>query len=245
MSESAYRSNSSITPLLIVVLILIGGVAGWWLWPRPEPPPPPPTPTVVDAGVIEDEPEEEEPPMEAVKDIEVDPALEEWLAVPGIVRRVAAATWRVSNGDSPSPVLGFLALSGRFEVRDEDDSTFVDPAGYRRYDAIVDRIVAVDPERAAEAYQRLRPRFDRAFREIAAPGERFHTVAKQAVQMVLGVKVPKGKIELVGKGATFFYADDNLENMAAAEKHILRLGPKNASRVQAWLRKVAQSADLL
>ena len=243
MSE-ANNDSSSTTIVVVVILLLLGGFAGWWLWPRSAPPEPPPL-VEVDAGTVADEPDEpEEPPTEVVKDIEDREALDGWLGVPGIVQRLAAATWRVSNGDSPAPVLGFLALSGRFDVRDEDDATYIDPASYARYEPIVERIVAVDPEQAAKAYEQLRPQFEKAFRQIAEPGQRFHGVAKKAVARVLAVEVPEGPIKIIGKGATFFYADEALESMAPADKHVLRLGSKNAERLQDWLRKVAAAADL-
>ena len=249
MSEPGYDPNRSGSGTMIVVLVLVllgGAAAGWYFWPRGEDPQVELTPPVPEPVPDPTEPVDPPKPVEAVvQELEVDKNLNEWLAVPGIVRRLAAATWRVSNGDSPSPVLGFLVLGSRFQVREDGETTYIDPSSYRRYDKIVDRIVSVDPNEAAQAYKRLRPNFEAAFREIAQPGERFHDVAKKAVKRVLGVKVPAGQIEVIGKGATFFYADESLESLAAADKHVLRLGPKNARRVQDWLRKAAGAAGLL
>ncbi|MEM7674841.1 MAG: DUF3014 domain-containing protein [Myxococcota bacterium] len=249
MTQPNYNSTQprSNLPYIFGILLLLGGAfVGYTLYTSnqgepdvfEEPPPP------VDAGLPEAPEEPSQPATEVIEELEVDDALDEWLAVPGIVQRLAAATWRVSNGDSPSSVLRFLSLSGRFDVVDEGDDTYVDPKSYRRYDALVDRIVSVDPQQAANAYTRLRPNFEAAFRQIAEPGQRFHGVAQKAVARVLAVKVPKGRIKLIGKGATFFYADESLESLSPADKHVLRLGPKNAARLQTWLRKMAAAAKL-
>ncbi|MEO1337891.1 MAG: DUF3014 domain-containing protein, partial [Myxococcota bacterium] len=229
------------------ILLLLGGAfVGYTLYTsnQGEPPVEEALPPPVDAGQPEEPEAPTQPAAEVIEELEVDDALDEWLAVQGIVQRLAAATWRVSNGDSPAPVLRFLSLDGRFKVRDEGDDTFVDPKSYRRYDALVVRIVSVDPQQAANAYKRLRPNFEAAFRQIAEPGQRFNDVAKKAVARVLAVEVPKGPIKLIGKGATFFYADEALESMSPADKHVLRLGPKNAERLQTWLRKMAAAARL-
>ena len=249
MNHPSYDSTRprSNLPVILTVLVLLGAAfAGWYyLWPHGEGPvvvtPPPPESETEPPAPLEPA----EPVDKVVKELKVDNALDEWLSMSGIVQRIAAATWRVSNGDSPAPVLGFLNLIGRFDVKDVGDKVFVDPASYRRYDPLIDRVVAVNPVQAAKAYKRLRPNFEAAFAEIAEPGETFDDVAKSAIKRVLAVQVPTGDVEVIGKGATFFYADETLESMSAADKHVLRLGPKNAKRVQDWVRKLASSAGLL
>lgn len=248
MTEPSYpstRSGSTASTLLLLAVLIAGGATGWWLWTQRENPvetvAAPADPVVADIP----EPEPPEPVEKVVKTLQVDTALNEWLSVPGIVKRLAAATWRVSNGRSPTPVLGFIVVEGRFKVKEDGDKMIIDPATYERYDPIIDRIVAVDPTQAARTYRRLRPNFEAAFREISKPGEKFHNVAKKAVARVLSVEVPPGEIEVVGKGATFFYADESLESLDQADKHVIRLGPNNAKRVQDWLRAVAREADLL
>ena len=242
-AKNSSQTGSSFPVILLVIAILVGGAAAWFYFSKSEeatvtPPP------VEEVKAPEAEPEEPPPARAVVEDMKTDGKLDDWLAIPSIVQRIAAATWRVSNGESPAPVLGFLGLSGRFEVRDEGDKTYIDPAAYARYDGIIDRIVAVDPVQAGEAYKRLMPNFDAAFRQIAEPGQTFSSVAQQAVQNVLAVEVPQGDIQVIGKGATFFYADEGLESLSSASKHVLRLGPKNAGKLQAWLRKAANAGGV-
>ena len=250
MTERRYvssRSGSSTPTVLVLLLLLAAAGVGYFMFFSGKDVTETTAVAPPEVPAVEEEPPEPAPPppTQVIQEIETDDALDEWLSVPGIVQRLAAATWRVSNGESPAPVLGFLNLEGRFAVREDGETMYIDPAGYDRYNPIIDRITAVDPSLAAKAYRRLRPNFEEAFKEIAEPGERFHNVAKKAVDRVLNVEVPTGDIEVVGKGATFFYADDTLEAMSDADKHVMRLGPKNAKRVKDWLRKFAKEASLL
>ncbi len=241
---SSNSPSRSITPIVLVAsMIVAGGIAAWFFWPSEQTPTvvePPPEVPVVDTQ--SDKPIQ--PTEEVIEELRGSGPLDRWLAIPNFIKRIAAATWRVSLGQSPTPVLGFLTLSGHFEVEDEGEQTFISPQQYRRYDAIIDRIVAVEPDKAGAAYKRLQSNFEAAFAELNEPVS-FHEVAKKAVKRVLEVEVPEGRIEVVGKGATFFYVDESLEALDAADKHVIRLGPKNAERVQTWLRQVAEAGDLL
>lgn len=169
--------------------------------------------------------------------------LAEWLGAPGIVQRFTAAVWRIADGKSPAPVLGFITIEGRFEVDEPKgtDDIFMSKRGYRRYDAIAEAVAKIDAKEAARAYRIVRPHFDAAYAQVSE-GERFDAVLERAIGRVTAVEIPEGRIRLVEKGAIFHYADPELEALPDAEKHLLRMGPTNAAKIQKALRRFAEAA---
>jgi hypothetical protein len=53
------------------------------------------------------------------------------------------------------------------------------------------------------------------------------------------VPVVTGEIEVVRPNVFFLYADPALEQRGALQKLLLRTGPTNVQRVQAWVRRFA------
>lgn len=197
------------------------------------------------------------------------PLVASWVAVPDIIQRLTAAVRLIAAGDSPRPVLAFIELPGEFAVREQIETggkrksraprkagrgrrrrveyterIFIAPASYARYDALVDAFAGLDMTVAGRAYGQLRPYVDAAFAEVAHQGEHFDPVLIAALDRLLSVEVPEGEIELVPKGAIYAFKDPALESRSAAEKHVLRLGPRNARSFQRALRRFADAAGL-
>lgn len=171
-----------------------------------------------------------------------------WASVDGIFQRLAAAARFVADGKSPRPMLSFIELPGRYEVQEEgsgeNEKFYVDPSTYGRYDGLATAVASVDPARCGAAYRQLRPYFNALYKQIAAPGERFDAVLSAALQRLLSVRVPQGRLELIPKGAIYTYADPELEALTPAAKHMMRMGPRNAAKVQDALYGCAESAGL-
>ncbi len=182
--------------------------------------------------------------------------LRKWSMSQGILQRTAAAVRLVARGDTPKPVLGFISLDRRFIVEEqllskseqkrtgEYERVFISPKSYARYDPITDALTSMKPEAMAFAYRKLRPDYNRAFSQVAARGERFEDVLTEAIRRLVNVEVPSGKIELKSKGAVYAFLDPKLEAMSPAEKQLIRMGPKNAQKIQRALRRFARSAGL-
>lgn len=172
------------------------------------------------------------------------PELAGWLSSPNIIQRLAAATKLIADGQSPAPVISFVEIDGEFAVLEKGSQLFIDPKSYQRYDSPVAVFTAMDPMYAARAYADLRPYFETAYKEVAAPGERFETVLKSAIDRLVRVQIPDEPIEVVPRGAIYLFKDPALEALSPAEKHILRLGPKNGRAFQESLKKFAAAAGL-
>jgi hypothetical protein len=172
------------------------------------------------------------------------PALAEWLATEELVRLFVVSVTNLAQGSSPASRLDFMAPEGDFAVQVEGGVMRVDPASYHRYDGLVEAFVSLDDQGVATLYQRLLPLFEEAYRELGLGDGSFSRTLARAVGIFLTVPVPREPPVLVEDGAVYAFADPVLEELTPAEKHLVRMGPENAARVQAKLRTLARAMAL-
>jgi hypothetical protein len=193
---------------------------------------------------------------------ELNPTLAEWLKEADLIRRLAAAVNLVAAGESPSPVLAFLGPKAPFKVEEVwkkapppkksakkkgkrskkvlppsmPEEIYIDPASYARYDGVATVVGSLDAAALGAALPEVLPYFDAAYAVIGRPGTSFSGALKQAVQRLTAVQLPVGKVALKAQGPLYHFADPALEQLSPAEKHLLRMGPKNAAVIQAALK---------
>jgi hypothetical protein len=241
----------------VVALLLLA--AGGWYWSRrertPQPAPPAvgaPAPAIAESAPAAPgatEPDFVLPPLgasdavvrELVARLSAHPRLLAWLAHDELIRRFVATVANLAEGTSPNAHLRFAIPGEPFLVREVEGRLQVDPASYRRYDLLADIVVSLDTPGAAELYRRLRPLCERAYGELGYPETGFHEALERALARLLAVRVPEGPVEIVPSATVYAYADPGLQESSAAAKHLLRLGPGNATRIQAKLRELAAS----
>ena len=117
----------------------------------------------------------------------------------------------------------------------------IDPASYHRYDGVTEAFVSLDAQGVASLYRRIQPLCDRAYEELGLPGGTFEDALARAFGRLLAVRVPSGPIEVVPDEAVYKFADPDLEASSPAAKHLIRMGPANAGRVQEKLRELARA----
>jgi hypothetical protein len=241
-------SGNWTVPGALVAVAVVAGL-GWWWHAHPEPialaavaPPAraPPTPTVAPAAV----PAGTTVPIAGGNDLLKQLAgglsgsaeLRRWLKEPDLLRRLVAATSLVAEGESPRPVVGFLAPRSAFAA-DESGGHLVGSAqNSRRSDAFVRALTRLDPAQVARVYEPLRPYAEAAYAEVGRPGRSFDAVMHAGIRQLLATPIPPTEPELQLKGAVYQYADPALEGLNGAQKQLLRLGLAHARAVQAWLQ---------
>lgn len=228
--------------------------------PGPEPTPPPtvPPPAVTEPlaappGTAPDTPEERGLPPLAESDTLVrelasgltsHPGLSVWLSTDGLIQRFVAAVDNIAGGESPRPHLLFLAPAAKFRVVRRKGRLYVDPKSYERYDLVADVLASLDPPRTVEVYRRLQPLCEDAYRGLGKPQGRFDDVLVKAIRTLLATPVVEGDVELTPKVITYAFADPALEGLSPAQKHLLRMGPKNERAIQAELRALATALGM-
>jgi hypothetical protein len=160
------------------------------------------------------------------------------LATDNLIRRFAASVDNISRGDTPAVHLQTLRPDGAYQFADEEDVVLANPAGYARYNGIADAMASVDVAEAARLYTALKPRLDDAYRELGH-AEPFDRAMERAILALLNVPAVRADVRLEPKGALFLYADPALEGLTAAQKQLLRMGPRNVRLIQGALRQLA------
>ena len=240
----------------MAMVVLVAGLA-YLAFRKPAPPTPSPTPpaTLPSPSPSPSPPAVALPALdrsdslvrELARGLSAHPQLARWLGAEGLIRRLVAATENVADGESPRAHVGFLAAKEPFAVRSIRGRTFIDLRAYSRYDVLADGFAALDAGGCARVYRTLEPLFEAAYRELGHPQGGFAQVAGRAIARLLDTpslddETPVRRIVRVVP--LYQFTDPRLEALAPAQKQLLRMGPRNARKVQAKLRELAAALGL-
>jgi hypothetical protein len=87
---------------------------------------------------------------------------------------------------------------------------------------------------------RVQPLLNEALQELGLrdPGD---ALLDAAIEQVLAVPVLEGDVPLLQPNVLYEFADPVLEALSPLQKQILRTGPDNVRRIQAYLRLVREA----
>jgi len=258
------QNKSILIAAAVLVILLLGAGVLYWHYTRPPAAPPtveqpkttepsqPPPAAEVKVGEEKEAPPQPEVRLPALdqsddfvrqmlKNLSPHGKLGEWLRIKNIIRVFVAAIDNIANGKSPRPQLGFLSPGQAFQVNEKGDRIYLDPQGYERFDIITDAMVSFSTSRTVQVYQKLKPLFQEAYRELGYPQKDFHTTFIQAMKRILDTPIVEREILLKeeGTGLNYIFIDDGLENMSEVQRHLLRMGPKNTQKIQQKVREIA------
>jgi hypothetical protein len=163
-----------------------------------------------------------------------------WLGSSELIRKFVVFVDNVANGNIPRQQVAFLTPERPFTARQLSDEEFsMDESSYDRFNLVTDIFVSVDSRRAVEFYDLLKPLFQRAYDELGYPNRSFDDVVFKALGRMLETPVVSGEIRLVRPVVSYEFADPRLESLSAAQKQLIRMGPRNTRAVQAKLSEVA------
>ena len=254
-------SRKPLIAALVVLGVLVAAGLGWYALRGGSAPAPvvTPTPPVAQAPAAPAQPEATQPPTERlpalgqsdarvrelVGALSSAPELQKWLAAEDLVRRFTTAAGNIAEGESPRAALSFMAPPGAFQVVEREGRTVIAPESFARYDAVARVVSSLDAQASARVYRTLKPLIDEAYKEISRPGQRFDQTLARSIQKLLDTPIPEGDLEVVDTpGVNYTYAAPELEQLSAAQKHLLRLGPTNARAVQTKLRELQSALAL-
>lgn len=166
-----------------------------------------------------------------------------WLASEELVRRFVAAVDNVAEGHSPKRHFPSITVQGKFAAVEAGGRLILDPSSYRRYDGLGDTAAAIDAAGWIRVYRTLQPLCEEAYRDLGYPDAEFDDTLRRALDRLLAVPVVEGDIVLMEQEGIYYFTDPRLEDLNAAGKHLLRMGPKNSRKIQGLLRALEAALD--
>jgi hypothetical protein len=167
-----------------------------------------------------------------------------WLASDDLIRTFTVTVVKVAEGKTPSSHLKMMRPRARFTARQRGEDFYLDARSYERYTPIADAVASIDPAGTAQLYATLKPRIEDAYRELGYTNA-FDQTLERAIVMLLSTPVSDKPLLLQpGRATEFQYADPRLERLTDAQKHLLRLGPRNERAVQTSIRNIAAALGI-
>lgn len=130
-----------------------------------------------------------------------------------------------------------------FMVIKSDGKLFIDPRSYQRYDNYANYISSIDSQLFSQSYQLFQPLIDQAYQEIAYPDSHFNDAFYAAITLLLDTPIITYPIELYSPSVMYLYKDPALENLNAAQKLLLRMGPDNLIKIKKKFREIQSELE--
>jgi hypothetical protein len=172
------------------------------------------------------------------------PVVAAWLATDRLIDNFVVVTSRIADGQTPTAELKAIGPIAPFQTRASHGVVYIDPSSYHRYDRYAQAVAALDARGTARVYETLKPRVMEAERNFGG-SESFDAQLERAIVELLEVPVVEGDVALKSRGGTgYSFADPRLEDLSAAQKQLLRMGPENVRAIQAKLREIAAQLQI-
>ena len=249
------ESNRNMIGIFIALLVIVIATVIWWQWPGggSEPtetvglvtpaPEPTPTPSLEDrlsarlAGTTLST--SDAVVRELAAGLSANPKLAVWLVNEDLVRRFVTSVDNIASGVSPRAQIEFLRPAEGFEVDVKSgDVIVVESSSYRRYNLPAQVFASLDTDGVVALYRELKPLIDEAYGEIGPRGRSFDSRLDAACDQLLAVPVLERPARVNQQVVTYAWADEELELMSAAQRHLLRMGPDNVSLIQGKLEEL-------
>jgi hypothetical protein len=252
-SEPPQRRASSVW-LAVIALVAAAGVAGYFafVWRQPGSPAQTTAAKPSAAGTAASPPLGGKgdaitlPPLDQsdtlvrtlVQALTESPAVMAWLPTTGLIRNFTVGVANIADGATPAKHVKVLRPAAPFRIATRGGGPATDPRSYDRYNGIADAVASVDAGGAAKLYATLKPRIEDAYRDLGTPGS-FDQTLERAIVALLSTPPIDGSEPLKPKGIGYGYADERLESLTAAQKQLLRMGPRNVRVIKTKLRDIA------
>jgi hypothetical protein len=173
-----------------------------------------------------------------------DALLRKLLAEGDVVRRWAVVAANLALGESPRRALASAAPAGKFSVETAGSRGAISPTSYARYDAFADAVASVDSAALASAWRALHPALQAAYRALGYPYPSIDAAMVRALHRIEQAPVRDGPVYVEPAGNVYAFADEKLEALGPVEKHLLRMGPRNARILQTKAKEIEGALGL-
>ena len=161
------------------------------------------------------------------------------LLVPtAVIRHIVATVDNLPRKTIAIAILPLKPAGGPFETAKDARGISIASDNAARYAPYVTAAEAIDPERLAGFYVRLYPLFQQAYVELGYPNGYFNDRLIGVLDDLLAAPEPKAPVYLLQPKVVFEFADPQLESLSAGKKALVRMGADNERRIKDKLRKL-------
>ena len=154
-----------------------------------------------------------------------------------VIRRGVVFIDNIAKGKIAKKHTPVVKPEEEFSVNEGDILT-IDPNSYERYTPYVKVFTSMSAAQAVRMYEQYKPLINNAYSEIGYGDDEFNQTLEDAIELLLDTPEPEGELPLLRDSVTYQYAFSEWEQLPAAQKQLLRMGPENMKKVKAALRKI-------
>ncbi|WP_024612381.1 DUF3014 domain-containing protein [Pseudoalteromonas sp. TB64] len=154
-----------------------------------------------------------------------------------VIRRGVVFIDNLAKGKVAAKHTPVVKPEEKFTVTEGDILT-IDPNSYERYTPYVKIFTSMSAAQAVRMYDEYKPLINSAYTEIGYGDDEFNQTLTDAIDLLLDTPEPEGELPLLRDSVTFQYAFSEWEDLPAAQKQLLRMGPENMKKVKAALRNI-------
>lgn len=127
-------------------------------------------------------------------------------------------------------------LEQKFTVADQQKMQ-LDETSFKRYEPYIQLLESVEPAQLVQLFNRYEPLLQQAYAELGYPDQLFRNKVIAAIDELLATPEVAYPLELERPAVVYTFADPAIEQLPAAQKQMIRLGPDNQQRVRALLQQ--------
>lgn len=203
------------------------------------------SPIVVQTFDLQEAPASLDQSDERVRSVaeELSPSLKTWLTPDEQLRKWTSLVKQAAEGKTMYQDRPFNLGLSKFQVETREERLYISPDNFKRYDSVVNVLVALPADKLVAYYRAWYSLWEQAFAELGLPGS-FDEQVDSMLNRILAVKIIEQPIELQ-KPTTVNYKfmDPDLEKASQIEKWLWRMGPENASKIQAFTGRLKQALE--
>ena len=176
-------------------------------------------------------------------------AVENFLQTDDFARRLVVTIDNLGREHAPAAVWPVSPSPGRFLVEQRADGTVIAAGNAARYAPLVLLAVTIDSKDAVNLYRRMYPLLQQAYREQGFGNRYLNDLVIEVIDLLLATPEPadaprlqltevKGPMPSLRPWIHYQYEDPGLEQLAAGQKVLIRVGLTNERRLKSKLAEL-------
>lgn len=114
---------------------------------------------------------------------------------------------------------------------------FLGEENYKRYDSLVGHIANANIHDVVDMYRRYYPLFQESYERLGYPNAYFNDRLVDVIDLLLATPTPEEPVTLMRPKVLYEYSLEELEELSAGQKLLLRMGSEHAATIKEVLRE--------